>query len=159
MSSLANISLLYVEDEKEIQDKLKLYLNNSFREIFKSEDNQDKIEMMVSDIKRLFNWSNTLIEGQNHLYRFNKNLLYDFSSKNILDGDSVIKLNNQEIILLEHLIKNQGNTVAYETLMYIISNGSFSSIETLRTVIKRVRAKIGKSVIETISKVGYRLVV
>jgi len=164
MSSLENMSLLYVENEKGIQDKLRLYLNNSLREMFvtdNAQESRDKIELMVYDINQLFNRSNTLLEEQNHLYIFNKKILYDFSSKNILDGNKVVKLNNQEITLLEYLIKNRGNTIAYETLIYVISNNSnnsFSSIETLRTVIKRLRGKLNRSIIENISKVGYRLI-
>lgn len=159
MSSSYDISLLYVEDEKEIIDRLKLYLNNSFKEIFVADEEQEgmelflkykyKIDIMVSDIDKLLRRPN--------IYRFNQSCLYNFSSKNILNGDKVIKLNNQEIALLEYLIKNRGTIISYEMLIYVISNNSDSSIETLRTVIKRLRAKIEKSIIETISKVGYRL--
>jgi len=167
MSSLKNMSLLHVESEKVIQDKLKVYLNNSFREMFVTDDGQqdieqfskykEKIELMVSDINRLFNKVDAPIQKQESLYEFSQNLMYDFSSKNILKGSKIVKLNNQEITLLEYLIKNRGTTIAYETLMYLISDNSSSSLETLRTVIKRLRAKTDKSTIETISKVGYRL--
>jgi DNA-binding response OmpR family regulator len=167
MSSLENMSL-HIENEKGIQDKLRWYLDNSFRKVFVADGGQenmelflkyrDKIDIMVFDINRLFNGSDSCLKGQEYLYRFNQNILYDFSSRNILDGDKIVKLNNQEITLLEYLIKNRGNIISHETLIYIISNNSSSSIETLRTVIKRLRAKIYKSVIETISKVGYRFI-
>jgi DNA-binding response OmpR family regulator len=159
------MSLLHAESEKVIQDKLKLYLNNSVKEIFSIDKSseiskyREKIEVMVFDINKLFNESYIHIEEQESLYRFNQNLLYDFSSKNILNGDKITKLNNQEITLLEYLIKHRGTTISYETLMYVISDNSYnsSSIETLRTVIKRLRAKTDKSIIDTISKVGYAL--
>jgi len=182
MSDLKNISLLYMENKKEIQDKLRLYLDNSFRELFgvdnelfgigdssseyydakaivSNQEHKDRIELMVSDIDRLFNKIDSLIEEQNYIYRFNQNLLYNFSSRHIMDGDKIVKLNNQEITLLEYLIKNRGTTMSYEILMYIISNSlnNSSSIETLRTVVKRLRAKMDNSIILTISKVGYRL--
>jgi len=150
MSSLENISLLYAESQKDIQDKLRFYLIDTL-----TEKDIDKIELIVSDINRLFDKYN--IKEANNIYRFSQYCIYDFSLKSILNRDRVIKLNNQEINLLECLIKNRATIVSYERLMYIISKHSYSSIETLRTVIKRLRAKIDKSVIKTVSKVGYRL--
>ena len=170
MSNLYILSLLYGQDDKKIEDRLRSYLENSFREIFEKENSQDEmgpsfkyreeIEIMILGINRIFNKLDTHTEEhQEHIYQLNQNLLYDFSSKTILNGDKVVKLNNQERTLLEYLIKNRGTTVPYETLMYIISKNLniHSSIETLRTVVKRLRAKTDRLVIETISKIGYRI--
>ena len=140
-----------------LEDKLKLYLENSFKEL--SPKYRERIDIMVLDIERLFYKSDTFIKEDVPIYRFNQSLIYDSLSGNILNGDKVVRLNNQEIALLEYLIKNKGITISYEMLMSVISNclNKNSSIDTLRTVVKRLRAKTDKSIIETFSKVGYRL--
>jgi len=140
-----------------LEDKLRFYLDNSLKEFFV--EDREKIDSMVLDIERLFNNRDMLIEEPTPLYIISQKFIYDSSSRDILHGDKVIKLNNQEVVLLEYLIKNKGTTIAYDMLISVISNclNKNSSIETLRTVVKRLRAKTDKSIIETSSKVGYKL--
>jgi len=144
-----------------LEDELRFYLDNSLKEFF-VEDNthhRKKIDNMVLEIEKLFNTRNMPLEEQSSLYKISQNLIYNSLSRDILNGDRIVKLNNQEIALLEYFIQNRGTTISYETLIAVISNclHKNSSLETLRTVIKRLRAKTDKSIIETFSKVGYRL--
>jgi DNA-binding response OmpR family regulator len=84
------------------------------------------------------------------------NFKYCFKEKIIKKENSFIKLNNQEILLIECLIKNKNSVVDYLTLQNAISKDKFS-LETLRTIVKFIRNKTSKKLITTLSGVGYKV--
>ena len=90
------------------------------------------------------------------LFLLADNYQYDFNHKNIIKDAQVIKLNHQEIEILEYLIEHQNSVVTYETLMQFTSSEN-QSVELLRTVIKSIRKKTDKTLISNLSGVGYKI--
>jgi len=255
MSSLKNLTILYVEDEEDTREHLYFYLENSFKKVFMAKNglegldiyNNNKIDIIVSDIRmpimnglkmmekikkdnpnipfllttaysdqkyllksielgvsgyilkpidieKLFEkleFASKYIQEQKTIemlvqkmskqdnssvnefikafdsallnfstqeqYKLYDGFIYDFKTKSMKHDNKEIKLNNQEILVLEYLLKNKGKVATYEEIEYIISREN-PSIETLRTIIKSIRKKTYKEIILNLSGVGYKIV-
>jgi len=90
-------------------------------------------------------------------YELKNGFIYDFKTKSIKDHNKNIKLNHQEILILEYLLKRNKKIATYEELVYLISPEN-PSIATLRTIIKSIRKKTYKEIILNLSGVGYKIV-
>ncbi len=83
---------------------------------------------------------------------------YVANAKKLSRNDRQIPLMQQEILLLEALIHYKNRVVPYDQLLQIISKNGESTIANLRTLIKLLRAKTYKELIQTYSSIGYQLV-
>ncbi len=90
------------------------------------------------------------------LFLLADNYQYNFNHKSITKEGEEIKLNHQEIEILEYLIRHHNSVVPYETLMQFTSSEN-QSVELLRTVIKSIRKKTDKTLISNLSGVGYKI--
>ena len=99
----------------------------------------------------------SLILNDNNITIFNNNFKYDSKNKYFTQNDKIIKITNQEIALIELLIANQGNIVPFQNLQYSLIKDKDISIDSLRTIIKKLRQNTYKDIIESISGIGYRL--
>jgi len=97
------------------------------------------------------------ILNDDNITLFQHNFQYDSKNKYFTKDNKVIKITNQEIILIELLIANQKNIVPFHNLQYALSQDHEVSIDSLRTTIKKLRQNTYKEIIESISKIGYRL--
>lgn len=84
--------------------------------------------------------------------------LYQSEGKYLCKEGRIISLMQQEILLLEELIRFKNRTVPYEQLVKVISVQEESTLGNLRTLIKLLRRKTYKKLITTLPSVGYRLV-
>jgi len=83
---------------------------------------------------------------------------YDYGSKTgSIEGKS-ISLTNKEILLLELLIQNRNKILSYDYLEEILSEGPSVTRNALKCTIRNLRKKLPPIRIESIAKVGYRLV-
>ena len=94
--------------------------------------------------------------SQKQIIKLNNHYIYDNSNKILKQDKKKISLTNQEILIVEHLIKHKNNIVMYDTLTNLISP-NLPSIETLRTNIKSIRHKTYKKFIINLSGVGYKI--
>lgn len=90
-------------------------------------------------------------------YTLENGFIYDFKTKSMQHNNKEIKLNHQEILVLEYLLKNRKKVVTYEEILYLISSEN-PSIETLRTIIKSIRKKTYKEIVLNLSGIGYKIV-
>ena len=88
---------------------------------------------------------------------FDHNFQYNSNNKYFTKDEEIIKITNQEIILIEFLIANKGNIVPFESLQYALAIDLEISIDSLRTTIKKLRKHTYKDIVESVSKIGYRL--
>jgi len=85
-------------------------------------------------------------------------LLYDPDTKDIVSAQGRVKLTKKEFKLLELLLRHRGRIVTLEQIEQTIwPEGGFSE-DALRALIKRVRHKSSKSLIENYPGIGYKLV-
>ncbi len=94
---------------------------------------------------------NTSIEfdlGKNFIYK--DNFIF-------VPEDKTIKLTAQENSLLKLLTEAKGACVPYETIQHTLSKNSKTSIDTLRTVIRKIRKKTFNDIITNQSGIGYKV--
>lgn len=87
-----------------------------------------------------------------------KGFFYQPKGKYLCREDHFIPLMQQEIWLLEELIRCKNRVVSYEQLLHAIGKNDESSQGNLRTLIKLLRRKTYKELIITLPSIGYRLV-
>lgn len=86
-------------------------------------------------------------------------ILYDKSACALEDLDKgMVALKKKEKLLLDLLLKNKNSIVSYETIEEVVWSDHWEvmSSDALRTVVKNLRKKVGKELIENISGQGYR---
>lgn len=98
------------------------------------------------------------ISQKNRVINLNDMLSYDTYSKRLFHGDDVIQLTKKEMILLELLVENRGRLVSFELIEQRFWNDDILTSDALRSMVKRLRQKLGESnMIETINGLGYQL--
>lgn len=92
------------------------------------------------------------------IVRINENISYDFLNSQILNNIEKINLTKKENNFLKFLIDNKSKIVSYDELEYELwgKNDEVMSINSLRTVVKKLRAKLPVNIIKNVSKTGYK---
>ena len=99
----------------------------------------------------------SLVLNNNSITTFDNNFEYDSKNKYFLQNGKIIKIINQEILLIELLITNQDNIVPFQNIQYAIAKDQDVSIDSIRTLVKKLRQHTYKEIIESVSGIGYRL--
>lgn len=87
-----------------------------------------------------------------------ENDFYFNKTKSMLyKNDEILKLTGNEVKLFEVLSNSPGEPVSFDRISDYIWRDDFSDISKLRTLIYRLKNKIGKNLIENIFEVGYKL--
>lgn len=106
----------------------------------------------------IFRAAQSVFENGNYLIHFDKDVSYDIRKKTLLKQNKQIPLTKHEIALLDSLVDNRANTLTKEQLKYFIWEDNFEiSDEAFKSLLSRLRSKIGKKCIKNISGVGYSL--
>jgi len=111
----------------------------------------EELEHTLTKIYNLFH-SNSSIE-------INNELSYDYSNSVIIYQKNEILLTKKENGFFKILIENKTKIVSYEELEYELwgRNDEVMSINSLRTLVKKLRSKLPINIIKNISKTGYKL--
>ncbi|WP_331774099.1 response regulator transcription factor [Sulfurospirillum sp. 1612] len=64
-------------------------------------------------------------------------------------------LSKKERLLLNLLISKQGKVVSFDTIQAIVWEGKFTSIDSIRSLVRRIRKKIPFECVDTVVDVGY----
>jgi DNA-binding response OmpR family regulator len=86
-----------------------------------------------------------------------ENIFFNIKNNTILKDDKEIQLNKKETLLLNLLIKNKSNIVSYENIEYHIWDDCDVSKEAFKSLIKDLRKKTSKQLIQNISMLGYKI--
>ena len=71
--------------------------------------------------------------------------------------ESIIKLTNKELKLLDLLAKNHHRVVSYEEIEDHLWYDNYMSMDALRSLIRAIKKKLQGDYIENVSGFGYRL--
>lgn len=82
---------------------------------------------------------------------------FDMNENNLYYKDNFIKLGSKEKHLLSILINANYSKVKFEDLEYAIWNGHHTSISSLRTLVYRLKGKLGNNIIQVMYGYGYYL--
>ena len=86
-------------------------------------------------------------------------LVFDHKELRLLRNGEVVALKTKELKLLSLFLQHPNELLPYDVIYEALwEYGESPSSGSLRTYIKRLRAKIGKEHIETIKNIGYRFV-
>jgi DNA-binding response OmpR family regulator len=86
---------------------------------------------------------------------FDDNCIFDFY-KNILKVDDIEKvLTQKENLLMNLFLRSKNELVSYETIQNYVWEGDYTSLDAIRTLVKRLRKKLPKSYIKASSNRGY----
>jgi len=122
-----------------------LFKNKSFDEL------NNEIKALDITIDEEDDFKDTL------LYDLGSDYYYDQSSYRIIYHHDIIQLTTQENLLIKKLLKEKGEFVAFEVLQQYIGKLEMATIETLRTVVKKIRKKTYNGIIKNKSGLGYKI--
>jgi len=101
-----------------------------------------------------------ILRQNNNLLIFSNNARYDCQSKSLHLNDKKINITSSENRLLEILIKNIGRTISSEEIKSLLWNDPYDATDSaLKSVLSKLRSKIGKNSIKNVSGMGYYLIV
>lgn len=109
-------------------------------------------------LKTLKNCARFILENGDFFVEFNNGAQYDILNNTIINAnEEESNLTNLEKRLLKILIRNKNRTVPTEEIKAYVWENEYPSDSALKSLLNKVRSKIGKESIENISGVGYNL--
>jgi DNA-binding response OmpR family regulator len=83
--------------------------------------------------------------------------MYNLISHQLLQNGTPVILTRKEKQLVQFLVEHMNTTMTYDAIAKKIWNGRPVNTATLRSLVRRIREKIGDEVIENITSIGYRI--
>lgn len=114
-------------------------------------------EEINSEIKSLKPPKEEVIHKNSSLFNLGNEFYYDNNSLNLLKENNLIKLTKQENELINELIKANGSLVNFNILQKTIAKGLESTIDTIRTVVRKIRKKTYPDIIKNHNGLGYSI--
>lgn len=106
------------------------------------------IDELEIKIEKLCNVTNDVVT-------FGINYQFDALSS-LLEHEGVReRLSKKERLLLGLFLSDQGKVVPYEKIQSIVWEGNFASLDSIRSLVRRLRKKIPENYIETVVDIGY----
>jgi DNA-binding response OmpR family regulator len=90
----------------------------------------------------------------NNIY-FDENSYFDFKSASIVIDNQEIRLTKKEKLLINLFLSKKNQVITYSTIENYVWEGSFVSLESIRSLIRRVRKILIKDYIQTVVDTGY----
>jgi len=98
-----------------------------------------------------------VLESSFKTIRLGPEQYYNSSTMELSDNNKIINFSENEKNLLYYLVKNLNHIVSSETLMDYVWDSKIVNSNTLRTQIKKIRAKISYDFIHNIRGTGYKI--
>lgn len=108
------------------------------------------IDELEIKIEKLCNIRNDIVE-------LSPNCKFDFQTSLLQIGDTEEHLSRKERLLLNILITEKGKVVSFDKIQAMVWEGNFASLDSIRSLMRRLRKKIPFECIETVVDVGYIL--
>ena len=96
-----------------------------------------------------------LCKIQNDEICFDENCYFDFKSSVIKMKDKEIRLTKKEKLLMNLFLTKKNQVISYESIESYVWEGNFASLESTRSLIRRLRKVIDKDYIQTVVDTGY----
>ncbi len=88
--------------------------------------------------------------------RLDEEMVYDYETKEVKKVEDIQRLTKKESAFLELLLKNPEKIVSIDEIKEVVWGGDFSE-DALRALVKRVRKKTKKELIQNIPSQGYKI--
>ena len=94
---------------------------------------------------------------RNDIVHLGEQCEFDFQSSLLRIGNIEEHLSRKERLLLNILITEKGKVVSFDKIQAMVWEGNFASLDSIRSLMRRLRKKIPFECIETVVDVGYIL--
>jgi len=108
------------------------------------------IDELEIKIEKLCNIRNDIVD-------LGHECLFDFRTSLLRIGEMEEHLSRKERLLLNVLISEKGKVVSFDKIQAMVWEGNFASLDSIRSLMRRLRKKIPFECIETVVDVGYIL--
>lgn len=119
-----------------------------------------QIDQILHLCRELFKKKAALSEEQHatkHLYELNSGVRVDLAHKIVSKEGTMILLTKKEFELLSLLIKNRHSVLSKTQIEYLLWDGEVISESSVKTLIKKLRSKIGEESVTTVKNLGYKI--
>jgi DNA-binding response OmpR family regulator len=86
---------------------------------------------------------------------FDTNSYFDFKSATLVIDEEETRLTKKEKLLMNLFLSKRNQVITYSTIENYVWEGSFVSLESIRSLIRRVRKILNKEFIQTVVDTGY----
>jgi len=90
-----------------------------------------------------------------HKIYFDENSYFDFISATLTINNLDIRLSKKEKLLMNLLLNNKNQVVTYSQIENYVWEGNFVTLDSIRSLIRRLRKILNKKYIQTIVDTGY----
>lgn len=147
------IKTIILTNKADNEDLLKAISIKIDKIIFKN----SSFEKINAEIKELKKPSKKNSNTNNSLLNLGENYYYDISKLKLMKENQVIRLTKQESELLNELIKAKGNIVSFYMIQTNIAKDTETTLDTVRTVVRKLRKKTYPDLIKNYSGIGYAI--
>ncbi len=96
-------------------------------------------------------------KNSNAKIAFGEALVFDVVARKLYSNGEECELTKKELLFLELLLQNRGKIITNDHIQNIVYEYNYMSDLALRTLVKRVRLKVGKELIQNVSGLGYKI--
>ena len=99
----------------------------------------------------------SLLENkESNIIKLDENILYDTLNKTLFQNKEMLKLTKKETLFIDICAKHSSRAVTYSELENYVWDG-YMTDTALRSIVKDLRKKLPKDVLQNISGIGYKL--
>ncbi len=111
-------------------------------------------QSLMKVIDELKNFKTTSIKNQ----IFNDGYMWEYEKKELTRNGKRVILTNKEQILFVLFISNLNATLSINTILYKVWNNNVeTNVNSLKTLLKNLRRKLPKKMIENVHGIGYKM--
>ncbi|AXX85873.1 response regulator transcription factor [Malaciobacter marinus] len=96
-----------------------------------------------------------LCKIKNDLIYFDESCYFDYKSSVVYLENQPQRLTKKERLLLNLFLTKRNQVLSYDTIQNYVWEGSFASLESIRSLIRRLRKVLSNKYIETVVDTGY----
>ncbi len=96
-----------------------------------------------------------LCKIESNIVTFDENCSFDFKASVLTIDKKSHRLTKKERLLMNLFLTKKNHVLSYEAIENYVWEGSFASIESIRSLIRRLRKVIKKDYIQTVVDTGY----
>lgn len=96
-----------------------------------------------------------LCKIKNDLIYFDENCYFDYKSSVVYLNNEQQRLTKKERLLMNLFLTKRNQVLSYDTIQNYVWEGSFASLESIRSLIRRLRKVLSNKYIETVVDTGY----
>jgi len=119
-----------------------------------------QIDQILQLCQKVFKKKESILreqQGSKYLYRLDSGVEVDLAHKVVTKEGKMVLLTKKEFELLSLLIKNKQSVLSKTQIEYLLWDGEIVSESSVKTLIKKLRSKIGEESITTAKNLGYKI--